>query len=558
MPYIKKNNREKLMTYSFYTQKASATPQTESIPGRESEMIQGQSGGYMFDGGIWTMVRRCLILGTATDQFYSGKVELTGQFVDVLKQAIAENPKRVADEILYASDGHAVNNHAPILALVLLSMGDRPDAKQAFRDIFQQVVRTGSHFHEWVSYTKQLRGIGRTVREVAQSWLLRDDVKWLAYQMLKYQQRMGFSFKDELRLFKPKPQTDKQKFLFEWASGKAHERKSNLALQSENAPIPKWVGGQYDLEIIQWYEWLKLNPSQGKKAVHEGGLTHEMVTPICSMDTDVWQALFEQMPIGALLRNLGSLTEIGVIRFDKIENLNRIESILTSTERLKKGRIHPIDVLKALKTYESNGRLGKSSKTWQKVDRVMDILENALSLSFETMEPTGKVFLHAVDISGSMSWIADSTIGLKASEIAATMALSTAKAEQNYIIRGFSTEFKDLGITASDSFASACQKTSSQTFGGTDAAVAYQWAIANNIKVDVFCFWTDSESWAGLVHPSQALAQYRKRVNPHAKAIYTSINSNQITLVDPKDPLSFDFGGFDPSIPKAIQEIALM
>lgn len=150
------------------------------------------------------------------------------------------------------------------------------------------------------------------------------------------------------------------------------------------------------------------------------------------------------------------------------------------------------------------------------------------------------------------------SIGLKASEIAATMALATAKAEKNYIIRGFSTEFRDLGISAADSFSSACKKTVDQNFGGTDAAVAYKWAIENRICVDVFCFWTDSESWAGSKHPAQALADYCRIVNPAAKAVYTSISSNRITLVDPKDPLSFDFGGFDPSIPKAIQEIALL
>jgi 60 kDa SS-A/Ro ribonucleoprotein len=536
------------MTYSFYTDKATATPQSEPIPERESSMIQGKSGGFMFDGGIWTMVRRCLILGTATDQYYSTKTELTGEFVTTLKQAIAEDPKRVADEILYASDGHAVNNHAPIFALVLLSMGDKPEAKKAFRDIFQQVIRTGSHFHEWMSYTKQLRGIGRVVREAAIAWLTRDDVKWLAYQMLKYQQRMGFSFRDELRLFKPKARGLAQEYLYKWVVGK----------------VPPVVSSNGDFHLeskaptvqLDWYDWLKCHPDQGIRAVSEGGLTHEMVAPICKMDVNVWQALFEQMPIGALLRNLGSLTEIGVIKFDAFANLTHIEKVLTDSERLKKGRIHPIDVLKALKTYQSGGALGKSSKTWQKVDRVVDILEKALALSFETLEPTGKVFLHAVDISGSMSWASNSSTGLTSAEIAATMALATAKAEKNYIIRGFSTSFIDLGIIASDSFMSACKKTSDKNFGGTDASVAYDWAIANKVHVDVFCFWTDSESWAGSKHPSQSLAEYRRKVNPKAKAVYTTIASNQITLVDPKDPYSYDFGGFDPSIPKAIQEIA--
>jgi 60 kDa SS-A/Ro ribonucleoprotein len=181
-----------------------------------------------------------------------------------------------------------------------------------------------------------------------------------------------------------------------------------------------------------------------------------------------------------------------------------------------------------------------------------------LGASFETLEQTGKVFLHAIDVSGSMSWTAVPSVGLTAAEIAATMALCTAKAETNYLIRGFAADFRDLGITGADSYSSAIEKTSRQNFGGTDASVAIDWAIANNAKVDVFCFWTDCESWAGLRHPTQALAEYRKKVNPHAKAVYTAITADRITLVDPKDPLSFDFAGFDPSIPKAIQEIAAM
>lgn len=534
------------MTYSFYADKQTTTPQSESIPGREAEMVQGKSGGYMFDAGTWLMVRRCLILGAATDQYYSGKAELTGQFVEVLKQAIAQDPAKVADEILYASDGHAINNHAPIFALVLLSMGESKVAKKAFRDIFLKVIRTGSHFHEWVSYTKKLRGIGRTIREMGNVWL-QQDARSLTYQMLKYPQRMGFSFRDELRLFKPKTDSADLNLLYKCVAGKGNATESAGLEQKGQALRQLWA-----------YEWLKANPDRGEVAVREYGLTHEMVAPIAKMDQAVWQALFEQMPIGALLRNLASLTEIGVLRFDQPANLDRVESVLTDKAYLRKGRIHPIDILKALKTYQSGGRLGKSSKTWTVVDRVVQILEKALNLSFETLEPTGKVFLHAIDVSGSMSWDAIESVGLTSCEIAAVMALATAKAETNYLIRGFSTEFKDLGITGSDSFSSVCTKSRSQNFGGTDATVAYEWAIANKAKVDVFCFWTDGESWAGSSHPSQALAEYRRLVNPEAKAVYVTIASNQITLVDPQDPLSFDFGGFDPSIPKAIQEIAAL
>src|SRR6476469_3013885 len=177
-----------IMNYKFFVQNKTRTPQTQPIPGREAEMIQGRSGGYMFKAGLWQTLRRCLLIGTAQSTYYAGKQELTHEFVDVLEQAIAENPERVAAEIVYASDGRAINNSAPIFALVLLSMGAAPEAKQAFQKIFPKVVRTGSHFYEWLSYTKSVRGFGKMVRAAGQRWLARENVKELAYQLLKYQQ----------------------------------------------------------------------------------------------------------------------------------------------------------------------------------------------------------------------------------------------------------------------------------------------------------------------------------------------------------------------------------
>ena len=532
------------MVYNFAVN-PTATPQTEVIPGRENEMTKGKSGAVAFKVDDWTYLRRCLLLGTADGSYYAGKQELSQRLIRVIKSAVAADPGRVADEILYASDGHAVNNHAPILALVLLSCGDSPDAKKAFRRIFQKVVRTGSHFHEWISYTKSMRGIGRVIREEAINWLTREDVGWLSYQMLKYQQRYGFSFNDELRLFKPKPPTGIHQRLFGHVTGKLEWAGDNPGDFTNDNPMSRW----------HWYIWLKRNPEQGERAVREGALTHEMVAPIAKMDRNVWQALFESMPIGAMLRNLGSLTNLGVLRADEPGNLSRVAEVLEDPARIKKGRIHPIDALRALKVYQAGGKLGKSRKVWEPVPRICDILERCLGLSFDALEPTGKVFLHAVDVSGSMS-CTPNEYGLTCAEIAATLALACAKTEDNYVIRGFSTEFIDLRITAQDSFSTALHKTSVRNFGSTDAAVAYEWAIQEKFKADVFCFWTDSESWAGRCHPSQALAKYRQKVNPEAKAIYTTLQVNDISLVDRKDSLSFDFGGFDPSLPKYIQTIA--
>lgn len=533
------------MTYKFFlnqNNKNQNTPQSQPIPGREAEMIQGRSAGYMFKADLWQVLRRCLLIGTSQNTYYAGKHELTNDFVDTLFKAIAENPERVASEIVYASDGRSINNSAPIFALVLLSMGETQGAKKAFQEIFPQVVRTGSHFYEWLNYTKSVRGFGKIVREAGQRWLARENVRDLAYQLLKYQQRQGFSHRDALRLFHVKPPTEEHNQLFQWVLNGWKE-------------LPEAIPSNA-LAQIWWYEWLKRNPSETHKAISEGRLTHEMAAPVGKMDKTAWQLLFNDMPIGAMLRNLGSLTELGVLRADSRKNLDHAESILNSRSHLRKGRIHPIDVLKALKTYQSGGSLGRSQKNWQPIPRIVDILERALELSFDTIEPTNKVFMHAVDISGSMSSYTVSSIGLTCCEIATTMALATAKAEKNYAIRGFSTQFIDLNITAKDSFSSAIKKASNQNFGGTDASVAYDWMIKNRFKADVICFWTDCESWAGRKHPSQALAEYHHKVNPKAKAVYVTLVPNKISLVDPQSSMSWDLAGFDPSAPRFIQMLA--
>jgi 60 kDa SS-A/Ro ribonucleoprotein len=530
------------MNYKFFTRKKTGTPQTQPIPGREAEMIQGRSGGFMFDAGIWNMLRRCLLIGTAQSTYYAGKHELTEDFISVVKEAVAIDPNRVALEILYASDGRAINNSAPLFALVLLSMGETPEAKKAFQEVFPQIVRTGSHFYEWLGYTRAARGFGKIVREAGKQWLSRPDVKGLAYQLLKYQQRQGFSHRDALRLFHVKPPTDDHNELFRWV------------IQGW-AELPAEIPSQV-LAQIWWYEWLKRNPDRAHEAIAQGHLTHEMAAPVGKMDKQAWQLLFNEMPVGAMLRNLGSLTELGVLRADEPANLDRVEAALNNADRLRKGRIHPIDVLRALKTYQSGGRVGRSQKTWNPVDRIVDILEVAVELSFDIAEPTNKVFMHAVDVSSSMSWGVVNSVGLSCCEIATAMALVTAKAEKNYAIRGFSTEFRDLSIFRQDTFSSALRKASNQNFGGTDASVAYKWMTKNKFKADVICFWTDSESWAGYNHPSQALAEYRQKVNSNVKAVYVTLAPYQITLVDPKDPLSWDLAGFDPGTPRLIQMLA--
>jgi 60 kDa SS-A/Ro ribonucleoprotein len=112
---------------------------------------------------------------------------------------------------------------------------------------------------------------------------------------------------------------------------------------------------------------------------------------------------------------------------------------LTNGEAIVKGRIHPMDLYLALKTYAS-GRSqpnpAKPASTWSPVPAVLDALEEAYELSFGSVEPSAKRLLVPVDSSGSMdgTWgggvvVGGSPLG-SPYEIANTMAVMLARIER--------------------------------------------------------------------------------------------------------------------------------
>jgi len=42
-------------------------------------------------------------------------------------------------------------------------------------------------------------------------------------------------------------------------------------------------------------------------------------------------------------------------------------------------------------------------------------------------------------------------------------------------------------------------------FGRTDCALPMVWALRKGLEIDHFCVYTDNETWAGTIHPHQAL-----------------------------------------------------
>ena len=83
-----------------------------------------------------------------------------------------------------------------------------------------------------------------------------------------------------------------------------------------------------------------------------------------------------------------------------------------------------------------------------------------------------------------------------------------------------------------------------------------QWAESNRVDVDTFCIYTDHDTWAGHVHPTQALRAYRDARGIPAKLVVVGMTSTGFAIADPADAGMLDVVGFDPSTPPVIADFA--
>jgi 60 kDa SS-A/Ro ribonucleoprotein len=93
-------------------------------------------------------------------------------------------------------------------------------------------------------------------------------------------------------------------------------------------------------------------------------------------------------------------------------------------------------------------------------------------------------------------------------------------------------------------------------FGGTDCALPMLWAEEQGREYDTIIVMTDNETWAGSIHPHQALRRYRERVNPAARFAVLGMTANDVSIADPADPGSLDVAGFDSAVPNLIADFS--
>jgi 60 kDa SS-A/Ro ribonucleoprotein len=135
----------------------------------------------------------------------------------------------------------------------------------------------------------------------------------------------------------------------------------------------------------------------------------------------------------------------------------------------------------------------------------------------------------------------------------AALALVAANTEKNSIFVAFSTSLVQLDIKPEMRIERLMGEMQKIHFGGTNCSLPMLAAKKNRIHdIETFAVFTDSETWAGDVHPSQALEAYRNATSIPSKLVVVGMVSNGFSIADPNDAGMLDVVGFDTATPDLI------
>lgn len=517
------------------------TPHSEPLPGREDEMVLNSTGGFVFPVTDWVRLERFLVLGAAGGSFYASERKLARENADVVERCLKANGERTVNTIVAISQsGRAPSNDEALFALaVAISKGDVTTRRYAAA-VLPQVARTGTHLFHFVDYAQSMRDWGRILKWAVRNWYDSQDVDKVAFQAVKYVARDGWSHRDLLNQSSPVVEGDVlRNSLYDYIA-----RKDGDGLDGRRK-YPQWV---YLAEEAKTAGEKRL-----VEMIHEHRLPMEVI-PSEKRTNAVYAAMIGAGGMTWLVRNLGTLTARGILKPLSPE-LTQVSERLTNQVALQKARVHPISILKALQVYQ-NGHGERGRQTWMPVSEVTDALDEAFHRAFGAVEPAGKRFLLALDVSGSMKYNhVAGMAGMECRAASAAMALVTHRTEPTTHVMGFSHDFVAINIGARDRLDTVIGKITGLPFADTRIATPMEWALREKIGVDVFVIYTDGEINAGP-HPSAALQAYRDQMGIPAKLVVVDFYSNGHSIADPKDAGSMNVIGFDTTAPMVISDFA--
>lgn len=524
------------------------TSQHQVLTGRAEEMKINAAGGAVFKLDDWNVVRRFLILGTTQGTYYATGDKLAKDAKEVLERALNADPIKFVDTVVEVSlSGSPLKQSPCIFALSLACSRKTGDVKRDCDindpvtkartyalSVAPKVLRTFQHTFEFMDYTLRQRGGGSGLQRLISNIMLQP-LQDVEYQSLKYRSRVGWTPRDILRYGRVEPTSAGHDQLFAWIT-KADSEKGRAAVAASER-----LGAFEELQATR-------DPNVAASLIVGHRLTHEMVPTDLLGAKEVWEALLQDMPLTALVRNLRKMTQVGLL-VDGAEATKLVNRKLTSVEGLRRARMHPLRLMGAIGAYESGtSRYGHGSD-FRPSANVLQTLEDALELSFSVIEPLNKRVAVGIDCSGSMSQ-ASPMAGLSAFHAALALAAWYRRSEEDCTLLLFDSTARPLNVRRNVSW-SELRKTVNPS-GSTNLAAPAAWLLSQKQDVDVLITITDNETWSGNTHYVEKVHTLQRNAKHPIATSVVAVTATDCTVSDPKDPHALDVAGFDATVAEAI------
>lgn len=531
------------MSISYLSSSIAPPTQREPLQGQ----VMNNAGGFVYAIDDWARVDRFLILGSEGGTYYATERTLSRDNAQVIeKLAATDGVKLVARIVEISTSGRAPKNDPATLALALVARKGPPIAREAAYAALPAVCRIGTHLYHFVQFATQMGGWGRGLRRAVAAWFNAKPAEDVAMQLAKYQSRDGWSARDLLRLSHAKPSSIEHNALYQWATSGYDD----VAAGENLDHLSPFIGA---VEELKSATSMSASLARVVDLITQYKVPRECIPTEWLTKPEVWAALLPHMGMTAMIRNLATMTKIGLIA--PLSDASReVVARLRNADLLRKARVHPMAIMIAMKTYES-GHSARGNATWAPLQPVVDALDAAFYASFKNVKPSGKATLLALDVSGSMNCgdIAG-TIGITPRIASAAMALVTAAVEPNHHIVGFSHSLVDVPISPNMRLTDAIRTIERIRYGATDCGLPITWATKSLRSVEAFSVYTDNETYAGPVHPSHALAIHRQKTGVFAKLAVVGLTETEFSIANPTDPGMMDFVGFDAAAPAIMSD----
>jgi 60 kDa SS-A/Ro ribonucleoprotein len=460
----------------------------------------------------WALLDRFLILGSEENSYRVGVREMNADTAPAVRACLQTDGPRVVRTIL---DGSVRDPALFVLALAASPKFADSKTNAVALDALPRVARTGVQLRKFAAFCANLRGWGRSLRSAVAEWYIAQPAEELARQLFEPENQPGWSHRDLLRLSHPRPATPAHNALFQWVvDGKPGHLATTEMLDGQLRPI-------HAFELAKKAQ----TEDQIVHLIEDYRMTAEMVPARWKTSPRVWETLLGTMSYLDLVRNLGLLTAVGLVR-PQSATTALVVARLVDRKRIANSKAHPIVLLDAFRTYRQGG---SQSSDWTPVPSVVDALNSAFYIAFDNVRSSGKRIYLAVDTSCSMGRAL--CVGMPSLSAAmASLALSMiyAKTEPHCTMGAFNGRSGMVELAIED-------------------------ALDRGLPVDAFVILTDHEK-AGDEINGQALSRYRQETGIATRLAVIAMAADHCNVTDPNDTLQMSVAGFDASVPEVIGE----